>query len=119
MPVLVAMTGTLIAASILTLPLVLIYEYPVKTSLHWTTIGALLGISVFGTAFAYMLYFHIIRTVGATNTLLVTFLVPITALLLGVLVLKESLSQHAIVGMAVIFAGLVAVDGRLIRKLLR
>jgi drug/metabolite transporter (DMT)-like permease len=119
MPVLVAMTGTLIAASILTLPLVLIYEYPVKTSLHWTTIGALLGISVFGTAFAYMLYFHIIRTVGATNTLLVTFLVPITALLLGVLVLKESLSQHAIVGMLVIFAGLVAVDGRLIRKLLR
>jgi len=40
-------------------------------------------------------------------------------LLLGMLVLKESLSQHAIVGMAVIFAGLVAVDGRLIRKLLR
>jgi drug/metabolite transporter (DMT)-like permease len=118
MPVMVAMTGTLVAASVLTLPLVFIYEYPVRTSMQWSTFGALLGISVFGTAFAYMLYFHIIRTVGVTNTLLVTFLVPVTALLLGVLVLKETLSQHAIAGMLVIFAGLVAVDGRLIRKIL-
>lgn len=118
MSTLVAMTGTLVAASILTLPLVFIYEYPVRTSMQWSTVGALLGLSVFGTALAYILYFHIIRTVGATNTLLVTFLVPVTALLLGVLVLKETLSQHAIAGMLVIFLGLVAVDGRLIRKIL-
>jgi drug/metabolite transporter (DMT)-like permease len=119
MPLLVAMTGTLIAASIMTFPLVMIYEYPLRISTQWTSIGALLGMSVFGTAIAYMLYFYIIRTVGATNTLLVTFLVPITALLMGVLVLDESLSQHAILGMLVIFAGLLAVDGRIIRKLLR
>ena len=117
MPVLVAMTGTLIAATIMTIPLVLIFEYPLKTSLQLTSIGALLGMSVFGTFFAYMLYFYVIRTVGATNTLLVTFLVPITALLMGVLILGETLSQYAILGMFVIFTGLLAVDGRIIRKL--
>ena len=83
------------------------------------TIGAILGMSVFGTVIAYMLYLHIIRIVGATNTLLVTFLVPVTALIMGVVVLGESLNQHALLGMLVIFIGLAAVDGRFIRKLLK
>lgn len=119
MSVLVAMTGTLIAATIMIIPLVLIFEYPLRTNLQLTSIGALLGMSVFGTFFAYMLYFYVIRTVGATNTLLVTFLVPVTALLMGVLILGETLSQHAILGMFVIFTGLLAVDGRIIRKIFR
>jgi drug/metabolite transporter (DMT)-like permease len=116
MPLLVAMTGTLIAASVLTFPLAVIYEFPLRTDMQLTTLGALLGMSVFGTAFAYMLYFYVIRRVGATNALLVTFLVPVTALMMGVMILGESLSQHALLGMFVIFAGLLAVDGRLIRK---
>jgi drug/metabolite transporter (DMT)-like permease len=117
-PAIVAVAGTLIAASIMTLPLVLLFEYPLRTSMQLSTIGALLGLSVFGTAFAYILYIHIIRTVGVTNTLLVTFLVPITALMAGVFILGESLSQHAIVGMLIVFAGLIAVDGRLVRKII-
>jgi drug/metabolite transporter (DMT)-like permease len=116
-PVLEAMSGTLIAATVLTLPVALVLEYPLQTSLELNTIVALFGMSVLGTAIAYRLYFHVIRTVGATNTLLVTFLVPITALLMGVLVLGESLNKHAILGMLVIFTGLLAVDGRIFRKL--
>jgi len=116
-PVLEAMSGTLIAATVLTLPVALVLEYPLQTSLELNTIVALFGMSVLGTAIAYRLYFHVIRTVGATNTLLVTFLVPITALLMGVLVLGESLNKHAILGMLMIFTGLLAVDGRIFRKL--
>ena len=116
-PVSVAMSGTLIAATVVTLPVALMLEYPLQTSMQLNTIFALFGMSVLGTAIAYRLYFHVIRTVGATNTLLVTFLVPVTALLLGVLILGESLEEHAILGMFVIFAGLLAVDGRIFRKL--
>ena len=112
---LVAISGTLIAATILTVPFVLVLEYPLKSELQWSTIGAILGMSVVGTAFAYTLYFKLIRTAGATNTLLVTFLVPITALAMGVSFLDESLSQSAIVGMLIIFSGLVLVDGRVIK----
>ncbi len=119
MPILVAISGTLIAASMMSLPAALLLEYPIKINMALPTIGAVLGLSVLGTAFAYMLYFHIIRTAGATNTLLVTFMVPVTALLMGVLVLGESLSQFAILGMLVIFAGLIFVDGRIIRYLRR
>ncbi len=117
MPAIVVIAGTLTAATIMTLPLALLFEYPLRINLQVSTISALLGLSVFGTAAAYMLYIRVIRTVGATNTLLVTFLVPITALLLGVFVLGESLSHYAVLGMLVIFVGLLAVDGRLIHRL--
>ena len=119
MSILEAIAGTLICATMMVLPVALLLESPFTTSLSLATIGALLGLSVLGTAFAYMLYFHIIRTAGPTNTLLVTFLVPITALLMGVLVLGENLGRHAILGMLIIFIGLIAVDGRIIRRLFR
>ncbi len=119
MPVDVAVAGTLIAATVLVFPMILLFEYPVRIHLQLSTIGALLGMSVFGTAFAYIMFLSIIRTAGATNTLLVTFLVPITALLMGVFILDESLSDHAVIGMFVIFLGLLLIDGRVLRLLTR
>ncbi len=49
---------------------------------------------------------------GATNTSLVTFLIPVSAILLGVLALGERLEPHQLLGMAAIAVGLVALDGR-------
>ena len=51
---------------------------------------------------------------GAVNLLLVTFLIPVTALILGVGVLKEALHPLALVGTAIIFAGLALIDGRIL-----
>ena len=65
------------------------------------------------SALAYALYFRILATAGATNLSLVTFLIPVTAILLGVLVLDERLETAQIVGMALIGAGLACMDGRL------
>jgi drug/metabolite transporter (DMT)-like permease len=75
--------------------------------------AALAGIALLSTALAYMLYFRILATVGATNLLLVTFLLPISALLLGVLALGETITVRALVGMLLIGAGLAAIDGRM------
>ena len=79
----------------------------------WAAIGAL---ALFSTALAYIVYFRILATAGATNLLLVTFLIPVSALLLGGIVLGERLDATAFAGMALIFLGLVAVDGRLLAR---
>ena len=66
-----------------------------------------------------MFYFRLIATAGATNAASVTFLVPLSAVLLGTLVLGEHLAPTTFVGMALIFAGLAALDGRLFARVAR
>ena len=67
------------------------------------------------TALAYVIYFRILARAGATNLLLVTFLIPISAILLGTIVLGERLASHHFAGMALIALGLAAIDGRPVR----
>ena len=111
---LVVVCGTLIAASVWAIPGVLLFDYPVSVPSQLPVLGAVLGLALLGTAGAYFVFLQLIRSAGTTNTLLVTFLVPITALLLGLLVLGEALCRQALLGMFVIFCGLVFVDGRLL-----
>ena len=61
------------------------------------------------------MYFRILAVAGATNLLLVTFLLPMSALFLGVAFLGETITSQALVGMALIGVGLAAIDGRLWR----
>ena len=75
-------------------------------------IGALIGLAALSTALAYVFYFRILSVAGATNLLLVTFLIPVSAILLGVLVLGEQLEPQHLAGMAMIGLGLAAIDGR-------
>jgi len=70
------------------------------------------ALAVMGTAAAYVLFFRILSTAGATNVLLVTFLVPIGALILGLGVLGEVIHPEEYAGMGLIFLGLVFIDGR-------
>ncbi len=111
-PVIVA-TGQLIAATVLLVPLAVAFDRP------WTlappssaALAALLSLAALSTALAYVIYFRILASAGATNLLLVTFLIPVSAILLGTMVLGERLSAHHLVGMAIIALGLAAIDGR-------
>jgi len=72
----------------------------------------LVGLALLSTALGYVLYFRILATAGAINLLLVTFLIPVSAILLGILVLGETLQPKHLVGMGLIGAGLAAIDGR-------
>ena len=81
-----------------------------------TSWAALISLAVFSTAVAYMLYFRILASAGATNLMLVTFLIPVTAILLGTLVLHETLHTNEILGMLLIALALVAIDGRLVSR---
>jgi drug/metabolite transporter (DMT)-like permease len=81
--------------------------------------GSLLGIGLLSTAFAYVLFFRILERVDPTDLMLVTFLAPISALLLGLLFLHEPIKPQALGGMAMIGLSLAAIDGRLPRRLMR
>jgi len=106
--------------TVLLLPVALvvdrIWTLPMPSATAW---AALVGIALLCTAAGYVLYFAVLARAGATNLLLVTFLLPVTALLLGALVLGEAVSARALAGMAVIGLGLAAIDGRLLRALSR
>ncbi len=84
---------------------------------HAATWAAVLGVGLLSTALAYVLYFRILAAAGATNLLLVTFLIPVSAILLGALVLGETLLSRHFGGMALIGMGLACIDGRLPRLL--
>ena len=83
------------------------------------TWGALFGIGVFSTSFSFLLVYWLLPRVGATNISLNTFITPISAILLGVLVLHERFEPAHIVGIIVIFLALVFMDGRLVKGLRR
>ena len=107
------------ATTVMILPLALVVERPWSLSPSSVTWGAMLGLALLSTAVAYQIYFRILASAGATNLLLVTFLIPVSALLLGVLVLGERPQWTAFAGMGLIFAGLAVVDGRLLGRLRR
>ena len=106
-----------IACSSLILGLILLYfQQPVWIpGLSLEIWGAVFGISVFSTALAYILFFRILATAGATNLSLVTFLIPVSAIILGTLLLNESLTLNQVIGMLLIGSGLAFLDGRLFR----
>ena len=107
-------TGQVIASSLIMLPLVMAMDRPWTLSPpSLTAICALIGVAAISTAMAYVLYFRILATAGATNLLLVTFLIPLSAILLGTVFLGETLLPRHFAGMALISAGLAAIDGRL------
>ena len=115
-PPMATATGQVTASSILLLPVVCLIDQPwLLPAPSVAAIGALLGLASLSTAFAYILYFRILATAGATNLLLVTLLVPVSAILLGALVLGEVLQAKHFVGMAAIAVGLAAIDGRALR----
>jgi drug/metabolite transporter (DMT)-like permease len=72
---------------------------------------SLLALGLGGTALAYVLYFHLLATVGATRTLLVTYLLPVTALIYGALLLGEDVGVQAVLGLALVLAGIAITTG--------
>ncbi|NVN84004.1 MULTISPECIES: DMT family transporter [unclassified Vibrio] len=106
--------GQVTASTIVLTPVALMVDDPLDVvAMSVDTWAAIVGLAVLSTAVAYVLYFKILETAGATNVLLVTLLVPVSAILLGSLFLNESLEVIHFVGMLLIAIGLSAIDGRL------
>jgi drug/metabolite transporter (DMT)-like permease len=110
---LVAAAGQVSATSVMILPVALVLDRPWAGPLPGAaTWAAILGLALLSTALAYILYFRILASAGATNLLLVTFLIPVSAVLLGAAILGERIDLEQVLGMILIGLGLAAIDGR-------
>jgi drug/metabolite transporter (DMT)-like permease len=108
-------TGQIVASAVLLIPLALIVDQPWTLPLPSASVrGAIIALAVVCTPLATILYFRILSTAGATNLLLVTFLVPVSAIALGALLLGERLMPEHLYGMACIGLGLAVIDGRIL-----
>lgn len=79
-------------------------------------LAAIIALGVLSSGLAYVIYFELIRELGATRALTVTYLQPVVAILLGVIVLGEGLQALHLVGLALILLGVAAVNGQLPRR---
>ncbi len=117
-PPLTTAFGQVVASTLLLLPVWLMVDRPWALPAPGAEVwGAVVGIAGLSTALAYLLYFRLLASAGATNLLLVTFLIPVSATLLGVAILGERLAVQHVAGFGLIAAGLVAIDGRVWRRL--
>ena len=114
---LVTASGQLTGSTLMMFPVAMVIDQPwTLPALSVTTWGAVAGLALLCTAVAYVIYFRLLASAGATNLLLVTFLIPVSALLLGTTVLGETLEPRQLAGMGLIGLGLAAIDGRLWRR---
>lgn len=88
------------------------WQLPMPSLTTWL---AVLGLAALSTALAYIVFFQIMQRSGATNVMLVTLLIPVTAILLGYLMLGEKISAQEIAGALVIGSALLLIDGRVLR----
>jgi drug/metabolite transporter (DMT)-like permease len=102
-------TGALIWGVVLLVPLSLIVDHPWTLHPSATSVVALFALAVFSTALAFVIYFHLIKTVGSVATTSGAFLrVPI-GVFLGVVFLGETLSANAWLGLVFVVIGVAAM----------
>ncbi|MGB3388273.1 MAG: DMT family transporter [Pseudaminobacter sp.] len=116
-PPAVVATGQMTAGTVIMIPVVLLLNVPLDVSgVSAPVLASVLALALLSTAFAYILFFNLLGSAGATNTSLVTLIVPASAILLGIAFLGERLDLFELCGFALIALGLVTVDGRILRR---
>jgi drug/metabolite transporter (DMT)-like permease len=114
---LVVATGQVITAAVLMLPVMLIVDRPWSLQVAgWDAWAGAIGLAIPSTAIAYLFYFRLIDRAGASNAMLVAFIMPLVAIILGVAALGETVEAKEIAGAALIALGLLAIDGRLLPR---
>ena len=115
---LTAAAAMLVCGSFIAVPVALVVEQPwtLIPGISFTAIGAAIMLGMVCTGAASLIYYRVLATAGPTNVLLATFLVPVTAILLGIVVLGEVLTWNTIIGAILLFFGLFLIDGRFLKK---
>ena len=115
----VAAAGMLTGSSIVMVPAAFVIDGVPSIDLSATALGAIAYYVIFATAGAYLLYYRILAAAGSANLMVVTLLMPPISIMLGALVLDETLSTNVYVGLAFLALGLTILDGRLLARLRR
>jgi len=115
LPPQLAAAGMLTGGTVLMVPAAWIIEGPMTLDLAPRTLGAIAYFAIAATALAYLLYYRVLGMAGSGNLTLVTLMIPPVAILLGALVLGETLLPQAYAGFALLVLGLAIIDGRVLR----
>jgi len=112
LPPLAAPTAQLMLATLYTLPLSLIMDQPFRLAVpSGLAISALVGVSILGTASAFMVFYRLVEIANPTHISMVNYLVPIVGATLGVVVLGEQLTWNIYFGFAIILTGVLTANG--------
>jgi len=111
-----AALGMLTGSSLIMVPTAIVIDGWPTAALAPETLASLAYLSIFATFGAYLLYYRVLSMAGSGNLMLVTILISPTAVLLGALILGESLAPSAYAGFAILSLGLLIIDGRLFRR---
>jgi drug/metabolite transporter (DMT)-like permease len=102
-------TASMLYGGLILLPFAL-FQLP-DHSPGWKPIAALLALAVLGTAIAQLILFRVLRLFGAARLSLVTYLIPVFALLYGSVILDESLRPSMLIGLGLILGGVALGAG--------
>jgi drug/metabolite transporter (DMT)-like permease len=112
LPPLVGPTAQLLMATLYMMPLAFWFEQPFSRTLPgWPALGSLLGLSMLGTALAFVIYYRLLEITGATYVAMVTYLSPVIGVILGVVILNERLGWNTYAGFTLILLGVMVVNG--------
>lgn len=115
---LVLATGQMMAGALLVTPLSLSFEKPWSISPSPTAFASLACLALLGTAYAYVVYYRLLARIGATNLSLVTYIIPLSGVLWGYLLLGERLHWTALAAMGLIMASVATVSDMRIMDLI-
>lgn len=106
-------TGMICWSALLTLPASLAIDGPMQLPVNLPALGAACALGFFGTALGYRVFIPLISEIGATNASISTLLIPVNAIILGIIILGDELSAWFFVGTATILAAIILIDGNL------
>ncbi len=110
-----AAAGMLTASSLIMVPLAAAVDGPYQLALSLDTWLAIGYFAIISTALAYLLYYRVLEMAGSANLMLVTLLIPPTAIVLGTVFLDETLQPLSYLGFGTLALGLLVLDGRIFR----
>lgn len=108
--------GATMAGALIILPMSLAYERPWNLAPSLESVGAMIMLGLLPTAVATLIYFRLIKAIGATFVSQVNYLVPVMGVVWGMMVLGERLSWRAFTALAFILTGIALVNRRALAR---
>ena len=99
-------------AFVITATLALVTERPLGIQIRRDAVFAVAWLGIFGSGLAYLLFYRLLRTWGSTRTSLVAYLLPVVGIVLGFMVLGETIDGRILLGAALIIGGIALVNSR-------
>lgn len=101
--------GSMLCGSVVLIPISLAAERPWTIAPSASSVMALIGLSIFSTAFAFALYFRLVRTLGSVGVTAQAYLRVPVGVGIGILFLGESLTLSAVIGLTCVVVGVAAM----------